>query len=386
MQSSSVTIINGRVQKNISAQVLRIEITPLTEGEFTVPSIPIVVDGPDTVDAGILNRCFHKSETGDLLFAEIVGKHPSIYVGQAIDLTLKIWIKPYRDRDSQATLSISQMLRLVSEPGTRWGPFAESWGNNKIRGQEVLRPDNDGRRRSYYLYEIDATVYPQRPGQIDGDDVQIAVQYPTKMGKSRDPFASIFGEDRIPFSRSSLFDDGFFGSAFGSQLTIQSVRAHRCKRHSGADRRQADSRCWPTTRLSRRGWTISDCCLGQADGSERAGDPITLQIGIEGTGPMDLVQAPPLAELDGLIADFRVPDEPLAGMSDGTQKVFTTSIRPRAAGVSEIPPIPMTYFDPDKERFVTVYSAPIPIHVEPSENSSPRRHRWTKARRHRNER
>src|SRR3972149_5565899 len=97
------------------------------------------------------------------------------------------------------------------------------------------------------------------------------------------------------------------------------------------------------------------------------GDPINLLIGIVGTGPMELVQAPPLAELPELTADFKVPNEPLAGFVEGERKVFSTTIRPRKAGVSQIPAIPFSYFDPQAEKFVTVRSQPISVHVEPAD-------------------
>jgi len=96
----------------------------------------------------------------------------------------------------------------------------------------------------------------------------------------------------------------------------------------------------------------------------QAGDPITLQIGIAGTGPMDLVQAPPLALLPELNKDFRVPDEPLAGIVQNGTKRFTVSIRPRRQGVTRIAAIPLSFFDPEKEKFVTVRSDPIAIEVK----------------------
>src|SRR5262249_24107722 len=99
----------------------------------------------------------------------------------------------------------------------------------------------------------------------------------------------------------------------------------------------------------------------------KSGDPINLLIGISGTGPMELVQAPPLAELPRLAADFKVPNEPLAGFVKGKQKVFSTSIRPRKAGVTEIPAIPFSYFDPATGKFATVRSLPVTIQVDQAE-------------------
>ena len=90
--------------------------------------------------------------------------------------------------------------------------------NQRPGGEEVLRADGNGIERSYFLYEIEATVYPKRPGQIDGDEVQLVVDYPTRLGKSRDPMSSIFGS-----GLSSMFDDEM-PSMFGPRLTVTDAR------------------------------------------------------------------------------------------------------------------------------------------------------------------
>jgi len=94
----------------------------------------------------------------------------------------------------------------------------------------------------------------------------------------------------------------------------------------------------------------------------RAGDSITLNLGIVGTGPMELVQAPPLSELPEL-KQFKVSNQPLAGYVKDDSKVFSTTIRPRKAGITEIPAIPFSFFNPETEQFETVHSAPIAITV-----------------------
>jgi hypothetical protein len=99
----------------------------------------------------------------------------------------------------------------------------------------------------------------------------------------------------------------------------------------------------------------------------KSGDPINLLIGISGTGPMELVQAPPLAELPKLSADFKVPNEPLAGFVKGDRKIFQTTIRPRKPGVAMVPAIPFSFFDPTTAKFETVWSKPVSITVEKAE-------------------
>ncbi len=304
------------------------------------------------------------------MFVEIEGKQDSIYVGQPLELTLKIWLRPFRDKDRQIVLSEGDMWNLIANE-TSWGIFAERMkelaeSNQRPGGEEVLREDNSGQSRSYYLYEVDATIYPQRPGKIDGQDVQIVMRYPTALGQSRDPMSSLFGDDAFPF-RSRLFDDDMFASPFSrNRLSVTSVRP------IVADAVVQAIQVKPIPTAGRpadyRGAVGQYKIVTEASPTRvKAGDPITLHVGVAGNGPMDLVQAPPLADLSSLTKSFKVPDEPLAGFVDGSQKVFSTSIRPRSETVTEIPPIPMSYFDPNEEKFVTVYSDPIKIEVEKSD-------------------
>ena len=260
------------------------------------------------------------------------------------------------------------MWRLVSDR-SEWGPFADqiqklAQSEQRPEGKEVLRKDANGVEHSYYLYQLEATIYPKRPGTIDGNNVKIVANYPTALGRSRGLFADAF-ED-MPGGGASPFgdDDGF--SPFGARLTIQTVRplAEQAVVEAiivlpipTADR-PADYRG----------------AVGQyqiatdaAPLHVKSGDPINLLIGISGTGPMELMQAPPLAELPKLAADFKVPSEPLAGFVKGERKIFQTTIRPRKAGITMIPAIPFSYFDPTTAKFVTVYSKPVAISVEQAE-------------------
>ena len=229
--------------------------------------------------------------------------------------------------------------------------------NQRPGGEEVLRADNNGNERSYYLYEIPATIYPKRPGELDGDDVQVVVDYPTRLGKSRDPFDSFFG------GRRSMFGDDF-PSMFGPQLVVTNARPIAAAASVNAT--QVSDVPTANRPADYRGAVGRYTIATHATPTDvQAGDPITLYIGITGDGPMDLVQAPPL---DSLSADFRVADDPLAGIVQDDTKLFTVSIRPRKAGIAEIPAIPLTYFDPSREEFVTVHSTPISIKVTPGNN------------------
>jgi len=364
-QSSNTTIINGHVTRS-SSVIYTFALTPTKVGTFQIPALAIRADG-QTLSTRSFEFVASKSETGDLLFVEIKGNEKQIYVGQALDLTLQIWVRPYRDPELGITLGEGDMWSLLAKR-TNWGPFAErieqlAANGERPVGTEVLRKDSKGTNRSYYSYEITATIYPKKPGRIDANDMQVVALYPTAIGEARDPFAGIFEEMGMP-GRGSLFGDGF--NPFGRRLEIQSMRPIVAEakvdpievREIPIANRPADY----------RGAVGKYQIVTQASPTDvKAGDPIELRIGIAGTGPMELVQAPPLADLPSLSKDFKVPNEPLAGYSEGAQKVFSTTIRPRKEGITQIPSIPFTYFDPEVGKFVTVKSQPIEIKVAPAE-------------------
>ena len=363
-RSYRVTTINGRRTQR-TTMAYQYSVTPIREGTFTIPPVKVVADGR-TMMTKATRIIATKSETDDLLFVEIEGDKSEIFVGEALDLTLKIWVRPYRDKEYNITLNEPTMWSLISRQ-TKWGPFTEALeklSDNRRRpgGELTLREDSEGDERGYLLFEVEATVYPDRIGEISGDDVRVIVNYPVELGRSRSPF-SMLGDDF--FGGSSPFDDQML-SGFGSRLEIKRTRPLVAE--TSIDTIQVKP--VPTTGRpdSYRGAVGEYSILTEARPVQvQAGDPITLNIGIDGTGPMDLVRAPPLSEQTSLIREFKVPDEPLAGFVDGTQKVFSTTIRPLNENVTEIPPIEFTYFDPEAEKFVTVQSDPIPIRVEAAE-------------------
>lgn len=372
-QSSQITIINGRQTQKRSV-VMQYLITPRREGTFEIPAITIRVDGRNVV-TDKLRFVASKSQTGNLLFVEIHGAKDKVFVGQPLEMTLKIWIKPFQDKGRNLTLSEEDMWQMISE-STSWGSFADRMkelaGNNqRPGGREVLRDDGQGNERSYYLYEISATVYPKRPGKIDAENVQIVVNYPTELGKARDPFADFFGDRGFGGGSplSQMMDDDFFASPFGNRLTVSATRP--IVGEASVD----STEVLPVPSEGRpadyRGAVGRYNIVTQATPTDvNAGDPITLNIGISGNGPMELVQAPPLSELPTLTTDFKVADQSLAGFVQDDTKLFSTTIRPRHAGITAIPPIPFSFFDPATEKYETVMSQPISITVKESESLS----------------
>ncbi len=347
-RSSQTTIINGKVTQNQSV-TYAYQLVPQKAGTFVIPEITVKI-GSEVFTTRSQKFVATKSETGDLLFVEIAGNREKAYVGEQVDLTLRIWIRPYTSRELQFTLSEADMWGLVSMDQSQWGVFRETLetmakNRQRPRGREVLRKDSQGVDRSYYLYEIEAKAWPDKPGKIDGEAVVVIVHYPTGLARS-DSFFALDSQLRLtgsrPLAKAAKVDD----------IEVLSVpTTNRPVLYRGAVGR----------------YEISAQALPK---EVYVGDPITLRLTVRnaGEGKLDLLQAPPLAEMPDLTKNFKVPEESLAGIVTGDTKTFTVSLRAKTDKATEIPSIPLVFFDPRLGQFGTARTEPIPLTVKPVDN------------------
>ena len=352
-RSSQTVIINGRISSTQSV-VLPFDVTAEREGTFEIPALTISVNGKN-VQTSPLGFVATESEVGELMYVEIEGKQDRVYVGEPLELVLKVWVQKYRDEEIDYSFSEEDTWRSFSE-ATSWGPFKERLAELRSRGKrpggELVKranddDDGDGDPKPYFLYEFEATMYPNKPGAIDASDVRIVFDYPVEMEmrRQRDPFG------------------GFFGRGTGSALVVSESRPIVAS--ASVDETEViplplEGR--PASFLGAVGRyeIVAKTDLQTVD----AGDPITLQIGISGDGPIDSLQAPPLTQLD---ERFRLDGQPLAGFIRDGVKYFTTTIRPIDETVTEIPSIEMSYFNPETETFETIRTDTIEIEVRATE-------------------
>ncbi len=99
----------------------------------------------------------------------------------------------------------------------------------------------------------------------------------------------------------------------------------------------------------------------------RVGDPIALTLLLKGDGNIDNAKLPDLSVEGGLAADqFRLPQGEVAGEFTEGSKRFRVSVRVANEGISEIPAIAYSWFDPNTESYQTTYSKPIALRVMPA--------------------
>ena len=121
-RSTFQVTINGRQISNTSNTRYLYRITPTAEGQLTIPSIDVQVDG-QTMRTPRRVFTVKKAETGDLLFVEVTASKDSIYVGEPVDLTMKIWLRPFANR--QVDLNHNQMWERIDAALSDWGPFED---------------------------------------------------------------------------------------------------------------------------------------------------------------------------------------------------------------------------------------------------------------------
>jgi len=323
-RASGMNIINGRVEQ-WNEWTYRFSIIPKKMGRLSVPGVRVTADNKE-YRTSPLTLVVGRGDSGRPLIVEIdTGLHEA-YVEQPVRATLRVWLRVYRQDD--LTLNPRQTWSIVDTRASDFGVFGEpAYVDMRVR------EDGDGNAASYYVYEKEGVIYPEQPGPLKLSDVRVIVNYPQFLSQS------IFGELQMTRSQRLV---GVPGSV---NITVKPLPDE----DRPADFNGAVGR-----------FTIADSATPR---DVSVGDPITLTLEIRGQGRLDRISAPLLARVDALSRDFKIPDEPLAGKIQGDAKVFTQTIRAASDSVHEIPPIPFSYFDPEKARFETAYSEPIPLKV-----------------------
>lgn len=342
-QSTSISIING-VRRESRSVDLAIEITPDRPGTFTIPPVQIEVDGKPFTSQSTTFEAIQALNDG-FVFAEIDGSGRPAYVGEPVALTLRIWIKPFHSDRHDITVPEGTMWQLVDLKRSRWGPFRESLeelarARQRPSGRTVMRDDGE-----YYLFEIKRELRPTGVGNIeDLSDVVIGVSYPTGVERSRSVF------------RSNLEFTG-----------LMPIRARAEVENINVMPLPTEGR--PEYFRGAVGEFVVRAAARPTDVA--VGDPITLTFLVgnvdDEDSVLDTLRPPPLAEMSELTKDFRISKDPVAGTVEGNIKLFTQNLRPRWDTITEIPPIPFSFFDPDIGEYRTIHTAAIPIQVSRAE-------------------
>ncbi len=335
--------INGRQVRSENTVTYQYRITPTQPGVLRIPRIEVVADG-ETLQTQATAVQVSEIELGELMLLEVTASKDTVYVGEPVNVTLALWLKPYQQGNLQ--LDYQDMWSLVNDDVSDWGRFQEVIANKQVTARTSRRVNDEGNAVVYYVYELERIIWPERPGELDVGDVRVIAEYPLHLTRDRSMSFFMSGGLRVAQSKPIAATIG------DMPVTVKPIPEQgRPPYYQGAV-------------------GSADITASAAPTSARVGDPITLNLTIKGGGRLETLQAPRLADLPELTERFHVADDPLPGIIQDDTKRFTQSIRALSEDVTEIPPIPYAYFDPQQERFVTVHTDPIPLDIEAAERMS----------------
>jgi hypothetical protein len=341
--SSNFTItMNGKRVGGTETRTQYIyRVIPRKEGTLVIPPIAVQVDNATVQTSGVRLKV-SKAETGDLMFLEINAPRNAIYLGEPLDVTLRILLQLYDD--GKIRLDEPSMWSCIDKNTSSFGVFTEVLQRARdIQYGKISRKGPDGVEKLYTYFDLTTRLWPDRAGPLDVGQVRLACKYPLKVAPKRG-----FMGSQLELVQSKPI----VGTLTEMPITVKPIPTDgRPPYYTGAV-------------------GLHNISASAAPINAHVGDPITLNITITGSGQMDSLQAPPLSSVPGLTQGFQIDDDQLAGRVVGNRKQFSPSVRARSTDVHEIPPIPFAYFDPAKERFVTVQTDPIALKILPSERLS----------------
>ena len=358
---SATFIVNGRVTKQeVFSHIYHFRLTPKSAGQITIPVLTATVDGKALTTS---ERSIHviEPEEQDNVVVEIETSHQRVYPTQPFEVTARILVRPLANDENRNPMTplrgrpphlqvnwVDLPPGLSSNEKTEWlqplladdgigftlndisarsNSFFDSsrpavFGLYKNR---EIRDGLDGKPIRYFVYELQRTVTPDRPGDFSFGPVVVKGTFVT-------------GVERREYTGRRLV-------AIAPALTVSVHEVPSPRPPSfcgGIGEYQVVASASPTTL--------------------RVGDPITLTIEVErgqGSGSLELISAP---DLTGLESDFELIDRNPTGRVEGSVKRFAFAMRPKKPNVT-IPQIEISTFDPKTEQFVQKHTTPITLTV-----------------------
>lgn len=327
--SSSVQIINTRMTRQTSHNYLLI---PKIKGDVTIPSLTVTVDGkryktqPITLNV-MTGQQVSEAGDGRDIWAESRLSRTDPFVGQQITYTFRFFNAVH-----------------VSDAKFQPPEFA-GFKAKEIEKRHSFRKIVNG--REFIVTEVYYLLTPLEAGAVTIEPAQLQV--------------GVVKPDR---GRRSAFDDIFNDPIFRTgQVVIRQLQTEPL---------ELKIRPLPPLRSDRRFSGLVGQFELQAEMEKtelKVGDSATVSVAVKGRGNLMDAEAPRLQHGDDFKAYDDAPQEEITTGRDGTsgRKLFRTALVPMKAGRFQLPPVELTYFDTQTERYRTLTAGIPELVVQASE-------------------
>jgi hypothetical protein len=336
-KQSSLNIINGRTTQRVTT-MMTYTLTVNQAGRIQLPSLTVEVEGK-TYRTNPVAVNIIKPGTTDQLDLEVTLSQQQCYVGQPVIMTVKFYISA-NIGDFQFNIpAFNSDAFYIEEPDVS-NPQAKLYRLNTgmtimVNQYRVVHKDKDS-----FLVSFSKVLIPKRSGKIALESASVSADVAVGRARSRDPFDSFFG-GQTQYRRFMVTSE---------PLELQVLPLP-----------QQDK---PAQFYGLVGqYTIS---ASATPTKVNVGDPITLTVKIGGSKYLKPVLWPALEQVPALSTNFKIPSQKASPTIDGGFKVFTQTIRANNDQVTEIPPIPLAYFDAELGRYATATTEPIKLEVAPT--------------------
>ncbi len=349
--STSLTFVNGRMRQIVRrGYTFNYRLAARRRGRFVIPSLTIRHEGRSARTQPIEISVQPPRENDDFKLRLTLSERTA-YVGQPVTLQTT-WYVGREVNDYAFTMPLLDDRRFeIVDPNVK-APGANQRERIEIRLGDrratALQGNGELDGRNYLTLQFEKILIPRAAGDLG-------------LASSTVTFRALRGYQRRRGLLDDFFSDSFFsGSGFGRQAVYETLTVPSNK---------------PTLKVldlpdAGRPSTFSGLIGAysiEADARPtevNVGDPITLNLKISGKGYLGGVRLPPLGEQYALARDFKIPEERAAGEIKSGAKHFTQTIRAKHSGVTAIPPIEISYFDPAAGEYRTARTAPIGLSVK----------------------
>ncbi|MGR0480794.1 MAG: BatD family protein [Candidatus Electronema sp. V4] len=260
----------------------------------------------------------------DIGFLRILPEQERFYAGQLVPFTVKAYFRP------------GKRIHLKTDP--------------RLTGENFL------------LNSLDAEP-AQRQEAHDGQPFIVLTWHGTLSAIKDGPAAlsaQVEADLLVPEPRpgGSLFDDPFFGDFFDrhtrKEIRLASPEQTVTVLPLPLKNRPADFK---------GAVGLFSLAVAASPAEVRLGDPVTLKMKIAGKGNFDRVQAPDLTDSAGwkvYPASARLRELP----GGKGEKSFEQAVVPVSPGLTAVPPLRFSFFDPAAGDYVTLTSEPVPLRLQ----------------------
>lgn len=329
--SSSVQIINLKMASSVT---FNFRLTPIKKGVFMIQAVRVPIDGKifttEPITLSIKESSTTSTEQNAPVFVQSSISNDKPYINEQVTLTLKLFRKTE--------------VRNINLNANYDNFRKEDLGKEKEYTQAI-------NGINYNVLELSVALFPTKTGkqEIPPAVLDLDVLHRTRERRStNDPLAH-------------FFDDSFL---FGGRV-------------------QAEHKTLRTNPIALKVQPLPEAgkpqnfsnLLGQFNISAEItkdrielGDSTTLNVRISGKGNVKDIPEPKLDLQDS----FKVyPDQPefkqeIEGNKIEGKKIFKFALLPLREGKTIMPPITLTYFDPEQKKYVTAQTQPLSIHTNPS--------------------